>query len=81
MKADMYFREFDETNIMHLVHTVSFKGAVCQAIQVIKPYKCDNDITWVYAITGITILTFLRPATVAWKPKTLNLTAQSMFEK
>ena len=33
MKADMCFREFDETNIMHLVHTVSFKG------QYAKPYK------------------------------------------
>ena len=52
MKADTYFREFDETNIMHLVHTFSFKGAVHQAIQVLKPYKCDKNITWVYAITG-----------------------------
>jgi len=28
------------------------KGAVCQAIQVLKPYKCDKNIMWVYAITG-----------------------------
>ena len=26
--------------------------AVCQAIQVLKPYKYDKNIMWVYAITG-----------------------------
>ena len=25
------------------------KGAVLQAIQVLKPYKCDKNIMWVYA--------------------------------
>jgi len=28
------------------------KRAVCQAIQMLKPYKCDKNITWVYTITG-----------------------------
>ena len=48
------------------------KGVLHQATQVQKPYKCDKNIAWVYAITGRlrqevnSILTFLQPATVAW---------------
>ena len=33
------------------VSFLALKGAVHQAIQVLKPYKSDKNITWVYAIT------------------------------
>jgi len=35
-----------------LLVSLIIKGAVCQAIQVLKPYKYDNNIMWVYTITG-----------------------------
>ena len=31
---------------------LNIKGAVRKAIQVLKPYKCNKNIIWVYTITG-----------------------------
>ena len=46
----------------------SIKGAVCQAIQVPKPYKYNKDLMLFYEITEVlwlaTILTSIQPATM-----------------